>query len=199
MKFYTQYKLNKLSEYNNKSLLDSQYIQKNFNWDYVTEKANKILESYNTKKKSITMSNIYYLIHSSSFGDTLASTPTLRYLSQSHNEKINVVTHSKVVFRGNPYVDNLLSFDEYNLIDTSNSRIYESFTFPGTFDKNGIEKKFSHIDTRQLHANDLGFQLLPEQLSFMIPTVKVFGRCQSKQNSKILPNFKYASMCLLCL
>lgn len=166
MKFYTQYKLNKLSEYNNKSLLDSQYIQKNFNWDYVTEKANKILESYDTKKKSITMSNIYYLIHSSSFGDTLASTPTLRYLSQSHNEKINVVTHSKVVFRGNPYVDNLLSFDEYNLIDTSNSRIYESFTFPGTFDKNGIEKKFSHIDTRQLHANDLGFQLLPEQLSY---------------------------------
>ena len=33
---------------------------------------------------------IYYLIYSPSFGDTLAATPTLRYLSQSHESKINV-------------------------------------------------------------------------------------------------------------
>jgi len=112
------------------------------------------------------MKQIYYLIHSRSFGDTLASTPTLRYLSQSHNTKINVVTHSKTVFRGNPYINNLLSFEEYEIINKSDSIKYESFTFTGTLDNNGIEKKFSHIDTRQLHASDLGFQLLPEQLSY---------------------------------
>ena len=44
---------------------------------------------------------IYYLIHSVSFGDTLAATPTLRYLSQSHNQKINIVTHKKHIFKNN--------------------------------------------------------------------------------------------------
>ena len=60
-------------------------------------------------------SNIYYIIHSTSFGDTLASTPTLRYLSKSHRQKINIVTHRKDVFINNPYVRNVLSFDEYFL------------------------------------------------------------------------------------
>jgi hypothetical protein len=32
------------------------------------------------------MKPIYYLIHSISFGDTLAATPTLRYFSESHEE-----------------------------------------------------------------------------------------------------------------
>lgn len=166
MKFYISYKLNKLSEYRDKALLDSQFIQKNFNWDYITECANNILESYNLEKKQNTMSNIYYLIHSSSFGDTLAATPTLRYLSQSHRGKINVVTHNKTVFNGNPYIDTLLSFDEYNQIKSINHVKYESFTYPGKADLNGIEKKFSHMDTRQLHASDLGFHLLPEQMSY---------------------------------
>jgi hypothetical protein len=48
------------------------------------------------------MKNIYYLIHSKSFGDTLAATPTLRYLSQSHNQKINVVTQKKHIFKNLP-------------------------------------------------------------------------------------------------
>lgn len=112
------------------------------------------------------MKKIYYIIHSNSFGDTLAATPTLRYLSKSHQSKINVVTHNKNVFKHNPYVDQLLSFDEF--IGTSGDDIlkYESFTFPGQTDRNGIEKKFSHIDTRVLHAMDLGFQLLPEDMSY---------------------------------
>lgn len=111
-------------------------------------------------------SKIYYLVHSLNFGDTLCATPTLRYLSQSHRQKINVVTHNKQVFNGNPYIDNLLFFDEYYLLNEENVTIYESFTHAGKLDNNGIEKKFSHIDTRQLHANDLGFQLLPEQLTY---------------------------------
>ena len=109
---------------------------------------------------------IYYLIHSINFGDTLCATPTLRYLSQSHRKKINVVTHNKQVFNGNPYVDLLLSFDEYFSNDVGDILKYESFTHAGRVDNNGIEKKFSHVDTRQLHANDLGFQLLPDQLTY---------------------------------
>ena len=112
------------------------------------------------------MKKIYYIIHSNSFGDTLAATPTLRYLYKSHNTKINVVTHNKNVFNNNPYVDELFSFDEFVSNNDGNTIKYESFTFPGQVDKNGIEKKFSHIDTRILHGMDLGFQLLPEDMSY---------------------------------
>jgi len=112
------------------------------------------------------MRDIFYLIHSHSFGDTLSSTPTLRYLSKSHQTKINVVTHNKQVFNQNPYINNLLSFDEYEEIKTENDLVYESFTNAGRTDKNGIEKKFSHIDIRQLHSMDLGFQLQPEDMYY---------------------------------
>lgn len=114
----------------------------------------------------LNMRNIFYLIHSHSFGDTLASTPTLRYLSKSHNQKINVVTNNKQVFNYNPYIDRLLSFNEYSEIKSDEDLVYESFTYPGTKDKNGVEKKFSHIDLRQLHAMDLGFQLQPEEMYY---------------------------------
>ena len=112
------------------------------------------------------MKKIYYIIHSNSFGDTLSSTPTLRYLYKSHQTKINVVTHNKNVFKNNPYIDGLYSFDEFIGSGDENIIKYESFTFPGTTDKNGIEKKFSHIDTRILHSMDLGFQLLPEEMYY---------------------------------
>jgi FkbM family methyltransferase len=112
------------------------------------------------------MKSIYYLIHSSSFGDTLAATPTLRYLSNSHEQRINVVTHKKNIFKNNPYVNGCISFDEFYSLDPSEILKYESFTFAGRKDNNGIEKKFSHIDTRQLHAMDLGFQLMPHQMEY---------------------------------
>jgi ADP-heptose:LPS heptosyltransferase len=109
---------------------------------------------------------IYYLIHSNSFGDTLAATPTLRYLHQSHGEKINIVTHNKQVFENNPYVEKLMSFAEFDNINKDNIIKYESFTFAGRADNNGIEKKFSHLDIRQVHAFDLGFQLVPNQMDY---------------------------------
>ena len=112
------------------------------------------------------MKPIYYLIHSQSFGDTLASTPTLRYLSNSHKQKINVITHNKYVFENNPYVDSVLSFDEFDISQDSNIIKYESFTYAGRKDNNGIEKKFSHIDARQIHSMDLGFQLPNEDLDY---------------------------------
>jgi FkbM family methyltransferase len=110
------------------------------------------------------MDTIYYLIHSKSFGDTLCATPTLRYLSQSHNQKINVVSHIDEIFDNNPYVNQSLSFDEFYKLEDTNIIKYESFTYAGKQDNNGIEKKFSHIDTRQVHAIDLGFQLMPHQM-----------------------------------
>ena len=158
--FYESFKSNSYPI--KKSLNDSDYIHKNFNWDYIIDDANKILEK-NTNKN---MSNIYYLIHSTSFGDTLASTPTLRYLSKSHRQKINIVTHRKDVFTNNPYVKNALNFDEFNNLNLTNIIKYESHTFAGQKDGNGIEKKFSHMDVRQIHAIDLGFQIPNEDLEY---------------------------------
>jgi FkbM family methyltransferase len=112
------------------------------------------------------MKEIYYLVHSNSFGDTLASTPTLRYLSKSHGQKINIVTHKKDVFGNNPYVQNTFSFSEFNNLTLDEIVRYESFTFAGRKDNNGIEKKFSHIDSRQIHSMDLGFQLPNEELYY---------------------------------
>ena len=112
------------------------------------------------------MKNLYYLIHSVSFGDTLAATPTLRYLSQSHESKISVVTHNPHIFKHNPYVDECMFFSDFELVNKENIIKYESFTHAGRRDGNGIEKKFSHIDLRQIHAFDLGFQLMPHQLEY---------------------------------
>ncbi len=112
------------------------------------------------------MKKIYYLVHSTNWGDTFLSTPTLRYLSKSHRKKINVVTHRKDVFINNPYVDKTFSFDEFDLLNKDNIVKYESFTHAGRKDNNGIEKKFSHFDGRQLHASDLGFQLPIEDLEY---------------------------------
>lgn len=112
------------------------------------------------------MKPIYYLIHSQSFGDTLASTPTLRYLSKSHRQKINVVTYNKYVFDNNLYINSVMSFDEFNSLNLSDIIKYESFTHAGGKDNNGIEKKFSHIDVRQIHSMDLGFQLPNEDLEY---------------------------------
>jgi len=160
--FYNDFKNKNLSHYIEKSINDSKKIHSVFNWDYIAKNTNNILKNY----KNIKMSNIYYLIHSTSFGDTLAATPTLRYLSKSHQQKINVVTFKKDIFKNNPYVEDLLSFDEFNKMDLQNIIKYESHTYAGKKDGNGIEKKFSHMDVRQIHAFDLGFQLPNEDLEY---------------------------------
>lgn len=130
------------------------------------------------------MKPIYYLIHSTSFGDTLAATPTLRMLFNSHKTKINVVTHNKNVFKGNTHVNKCLLFDEY--IKEENHVVYESFTYAGRKDNNGIEKKFSKIDTRQLHAMDLGFQLLPEEMSYDFYPEKMSLKVDLPENYVVL-------------
>lgn len=112
------------------------------------------------------MKKIYYLIHSKSFGDTLAATPVLRYLSHSHEQKINVVTYNSHIFENNIYTERCLSFEEFYQLKEGEIIRYESFTFAGRKDNNGIEKKFSHMDTRQVHAMDLGFQLMPHQMEY---------------------------------
>ena len=45
------------------------------------------------------------LSESRALGDTLCSTPTIRKLYSSYNQKISVITHHKEIFKNNQYVD----------------------------------------------------------------------------------------------
>lgn len=113
---------------------------------------------------------VFYKIHSTSFGDTLAATPTLRRLFYAYSGRINVVTHSKKCFLNNPYIKRLLSFEEYESLiiqsDKKNFEVLESFVDAGIKNQRGIEKKFATMDLRNSHSMDLGFELTPEQRSY---------------------------------
>jgi FkbM family methyltransferase len=188
LKSYMVEVYNNYDFYKSQSITFSETIRKNFDWgggvDIAINLMQDLLKNNSYKKyvySKLSSSNLYYLIHSNSFGDTLASTPTLRYLSHSHNNKINVVTHNKSVFINNPYIAKIITFDEYDKLNLpSDSVIYQSFTSAGRQDERGVEKKFGHIDIRQLHAMDLGFQLVPENMhydyypnSFELPDVNL--------------------------
>ena len=47
------------------------------------------------------------LSESRALGDTLCSTPTIRKLYSSYNQKISLITHHKEIFKNNPYVDSI--------------------------------------------------------------------------------------------
>lgn len=111
------------------------------------------------------MRDIYYKIHSNAMGDTFCATPTLKKLCQAYNQQIIVVTHNKQIFRNNPYARQVLNFDEFSEFKTDKAEILNSFVLAGQRNEFGVERKFSHVDLRQTHANDLGFQLFPEEMS----------------------------------
>jgi FkbM family methyltransferase len=163
---YTHYNF-----YKKRSLDFSNNIRQNFDWSVSTDLVEFLLDELVVSNKfsieTENHTNVYYLVHAKSFGDILASTPTLRYLSKSHSCKINVVTYNKSIFNKNPYVDNIYTFDEWASIkDNPHLIVYKSFTSPGEKDERGIEKKFGHIDIRQIHSMDLGFQLLPDDMYY---------------------------------
>jgi ADP-heptose:LPS heptosyltransferase len=99
-------------------------------------------------------------------GDTFCASPTLKQLCHAYGQPINVVTHNKQVFKNNPYVQKLLNFDEFSKISINkDTEVLDSFVLAGKRNQFGTERKFSHVDLRQTHANDLGFQLLQEEMS----------------------------------
>jgi len=109
----------------------------------------------------------YFLkVLSTSLGDTLAVTPTLRKLSNLYNSLINVVTHNKELFKNNPYVDKIIDFQQLENENLENSEIFETFLGIGEKNQLGVEKKHNTIDIRQFHAIDLGFSLLDEEMEY---------------------------------
>lgn len=129
------------------------YIIKNFN------KEDKITQNKN--------SHYIYLIHSTSLGDTIASTPVLRKLYNSYGCKIDIVTYHSEIFKKNPYVNNVFEFSSFDLAQSSYKEKFESFLGVGGIKNNlGIEKKHNTIDIRQFHAIDLGFMLNDNEMEY---------------------------------
>lgn len=112
-------------------------------------------------------SNYIYIIHSSSLGDTIASTPVLRKLYNSYGIKIDIVTYHSEVFKNNPYVNNVFEFSSFNFIEGDYKQKFESFFGVGGIKNNlGVEKKHNTIDIRQFHAIDLGFMLHENEMHY---------------------------------
>ena len=112
-------------------------------------------------------SKYVYLIHSTSLGDTIASTPVLRKLYNSYGYKIDIVTYHSEIFKNNPYVNNVFEFSSFDLTRTSYKQKFESFFGVGGIKNNlGVEKKHNTIDIRQFHAIDLGFMLHENEMCY---------------------------------
>ena len=111
--------------------------------------------------------DLYHKINSNSLGDTIAGTPTLRKISKSYDQKINVVTHVPELFKNNPCVKNIYSFEKFNELKLStNTEVFETFLGCGAKNNNGVEKKHNLLDIRRFHSVDLGFDLLDTEMHY---------------------------------
>jgi autotransporter strand-loop-strand O-heptosyltransferase len=110
---------------------------------------------------------LYHKINPNSLGDALAATPTLRKISKSYDQKINVVTHVPELFKNNPYVKNIYSFEQFNKLKLSaETEVFETFCGCGVKNNNGVEKKHNLFDIRRFHSVDLGFDLLDTEMHY---------------------------------
>ena len=101
-----------------------------------------------------------YLIHCRGLGDIISATPSLRKLSKSYGEKIDVVTYSPELFKNSPYVNKVFSWEDD--VDKIKNEHQEEGIFNTS---NGYQLNHS-FDIRALHAKYLGFGLLPEEMEY---------------------------------
>jgi len=103
---------------------------------------------------------LYYEIKTNALGDALAATPTLRKLSKSYNQKINVITSVPDLFKNNPYVKSVCLRESFNKeVISADSEYFESFVA-------GKLKKHNNFDIRRFHSTDLGFDLLDNEMHY---------------------------------
>ena len=109
---------------------------------------------------------VYYQIHCSTLGDVICATPTIRKLHQVYGQKINVINNNFAALRNNPRIKNLIKHEDFSPENLSSSdEWFQSYVLAGQKNQFGIEKKFNTIDIRLLHSLDLGFGLMPEEMT----------------------------------
>jgi ADP-heptose:LPS heptosyltransferase len=112
------------------------------------------------------MKKVLYKISCDTVGDSICATPTLRKLSTLYNDKIIVINRYEEIFKNNPYVDYVIHPDKFDVKQLRNNQeFFESCVLKGKQNQFGIERHFNTFDIRQIHCNDLGFYLMPEELT----------------------------------
>lgn len=108
---------------------------------------------------------IYYQINSTSLGDTLSATPVIRKLSNLYGQKIIVINDLIDLFKNSPYIERTIHSSSFRReFLNQDDEYFMSFVLPGQQNQFGVERKFSTYDIRQIHAVDLGFMLMPEEM-----------------------------------
>ena len=105
-------------------------------------------------------------IDSPALGDTIAAIPTLRKISEAHdNKKITVFTSKPFLFEGHPLVDIALPLDQINREEYF---VYRTFMplvgKTHVLDGEPVEFRHSNMDLRQFHAVSLGFTLRESEM-----------------------------------
>ena len=92
-------------------------------------------------------------------GDAISSTPVIRKMSKSYNQKVTVIAHMPEVFINNPYVEKTIKMnsEEYKNI---NQNEYDIHTIWNIRDIN-----YTAVDNRQTCARNLGFDLFDDELT----------------------------------
>lgn len=105
-------------------------------------------------------------IDTPALGDTIAAIPTLRKISEAHdNKKITVFTSKPFLFEGHPLVDSALPLDQVNKEEYFIHRTFWPLVGK-THDiaNEAIEFRYSNMDLRQFHAVSLGFTLKESEM-----------------------------------
>ena len=105
-------------------------------------------------------------------GDLICATPAIKVLSKSYGKPITVLSKMPELFKNNPSVEKSYKYSSVDVdFFAENYIMHNSFYNMGKKNERGIEYKHNRIDIRQMHAINLGFQLLPSEMDcFYLPT-----------------------------
>lgn len=104
-------------------------------------------------------------------GDAICATPTIKKISESYGQKIDVMAVRSDIFIGNPNIENIL---EYKNDDNKYDEIFDLFVRSikvnkdmdsKSFYDDGMSIKLSNFESRQMHALAAGISLYPDELT----------------------------------
>ena len=133
-----------------------------------------IIEEKKTHEERFHISNkkrILIKVPTPAMGDSICATPTIKKISESYGQKIDVMASRCDVFIGNPYIENILEYKK----DISNyDEIFDLFVRAIKVNKDMDNKSFydkemsiklSNFESRQMHALAAGISLYPDELT----------------------------------
>lgn len=107
-------------------------------------------------------------------GDLISATPTIRKLSEVYEQPVRVFSFEPELFSNLPYVSSTENITEWRQDPNREKWLRKTYDLHSTYfkmgkkvqlsDERGIEIRHPQIDSRQYHAIDLGFNLIPDDM-----------------------------------